>query len=375
MLNAQNNFIKTDCGELESEVRRILRGGGSVAAVDLGTTFISAAIMRGDSIKKVSCANPQRRWGADVISRISAAQSGNADALQRAATEAVTKLTSGCSLRVIAGNTVMLHLYAGKNTAGLGTAPYTTAYSGTLRSDGSVLLPCASAFIGADATAGFASLSPAFGDMLIDVGTNTEIMLCGDKTYAVSAASGPALEGIKAGRGAVAGAYASGGRVHAICDGEPIGFAASGMLETVAALCELGEIDKDGRLKSGAYEVCGLTLSQQRLTAFLTAKSAVRAGIESLMRRGEVRRVYLSGAMGTAVSVNAAAAIGLLPPTLAALCQKKSDTALSGAIACCTQRDFLQRVQRLCDNTVTVINADDPNFARDFIRFMGAKPE
>ena len=55
------------------------------AAVDIGTTTLAACLYgsNGALLAQAGCMNPQARWGADVITRIGAALSGDAEALAR----------------------------------------------------------------------------------------------------------------------------------------------------------------------------------------------------------------------------------------------------------------------------------------------------
>lgn len=138
-------------------------------AVDLGTTTIAMQLMDIDSGQAVDtyCAmNPQRSYGADVLSRIQAANGGQAGILQEsvwevllkgigkfsrfchAARQEVSERTaaepegsgqelSGQELSLccmcIAGNTTMEHLLMGLSTEGLGKSPFTPAELGLQR--------------------------------------------------------------------------------------------------------------------------------------------------------------------------------------------------------------------------------------------------
>ncbi|MBR7063458.1 MAG: 2Fe-2S iron-sulfur cluster binding domain-containing protein, partial [Clostridia bacterium] len=99
------------------------------AAVDIGTTTVAAALYdaRGQLRAKASMLNPQRQWGADVISRMEAALAGSAadlaDAIRGAINELLIRMAAQAGIgaecidgAVITGNTVMLHLLAGINT-------------------------------------------------------------------------------------------------------------------------------------------------------------------------------------------------------------------------------------------------------------------
>ena len=64
-----------------NEKPRVHQDSKKLVAVDIGTTTIAASLVY--SGVTVTCMNHQRTYGADVISRIQAAVSGNADDLKR----------------------------------------------------------------------------------------------------------------------------------------------------------------------------------------------------------------------------------------------------------------------------------------------------
>ncbi|TLM98213.1 MAG: DUF4445 domain-containing protein, partial [Actinobacteria bacterium] len=105
-----------------------------VAAVDLGTTSVSAiAVERssGREVGRATVANRQASWGADVLSRLSAALAGDGAALQAAAEDSVLEAiglaaggaTSQVERLVIAANPVMSALLAGADASGLAAHP------------------------------------------------------------------------------------------------------------------------------------------------------------------------------------------------------------------------------------------------------------
>lgn len=135
-------------------------------AVDLGTTTIAMQLMDIDSGRAVDtyCAmNPQRSYGADVLSRIQAANAGQADILRESVwkvlqegvkkffqfshtvkqKEFAQKVLGQEALKqeffesedaicgmCIAGNTTMEHLLMGLSTEGLGKSPFQAAELG-----------------------------------------------------------------------------------------------------------------------------------------------------------------------------------------------------------------------------------------------------
>jgi len=124
-------------------------------AVDLGTTTIAMQLMdigSGQAVDTYCAMNPQRSYGADVLSRIQAANAGQADILRESVwmvlKEGVRKFRRFCRAAkqrtserdvsgrggteqeisiccmCIAGNTTMEHLLMGLSTEGLGKSPF-----------------------------------------------------------------------------------------------------------------------------------------------------------------------------------------------------------------------------------------------------------
>ena len=184
-----------------------------------------------------STLNPQSGFGADVMSRIAASEAGHLEAMQKIVLAAVSDLLhllfdkAGLSYQTpvqemtVSGNPTMLHIFSGVSPAGMGRYPFTPAFLETrillgkelgISCERVILLPSASAFIGSDVLGGALTEDMLHKDeptLLLDIGTNGEMLLCtgnqrGNLLYATSAAAGPALEGanISCGMGGVSGA-------------------------------------------------------------------------------------------------------------------------------------------------------------------------
>lgn len=264
-------------------------------AVDIGTTTLAFALLKrqtGEVIDVYTMVNHQRSYGADVISRIQAANGQNGKKLT---TCILTDIKNGIhtlwqrnpqkkiSSAVIAGNTVMMHLLRGYSCLGFTKYPFTKialdmeelpfakllSQADDVRTEevkeeiediSVTILPGISAFVGADITAGiFACNMIKEGQisLLLDLGTNGEMALrTNTGIYVTSTAAGPAFEGgnIRWGMGSVDGAIANakfvGGRltVHTIGEKTPVGICGTGVIETVAELLQAGIIDANGKL-------------------------------------------------------------------------------------------------------------------------------
>ena len=109
-------------------------------AVDIGTTTVAVYLcdlQTGRVVASGASANPQRRFGEDVISRIVHAgkDAGNVEVLQKLVVDAVSDLAGPCVHQVsalpqdidevsVVGNTTMEQLFDGAHPYSLGTAPF-----------------------------------------------------------------------------------------------------------------------------------------------------------------------------------------------------------------------------------------------------------
>lgn len=209
-------------------------------AVDIGSTTVAAHLvdlMDGKILATAGRANPQIRYGEDLMSRVSYVMM-NDDGQQKLTTsirqcinelfdellETSKRERAHLLEAVFVANPVMQHLFLDLDPAPLGLAPFNPAISSAVRTSASNLdlnlgdgaqiyfLPIVAGHVGADAAAVILSEQPELEKdpvLIVDVGTNAEIMLWdGAKIYAASSPTGPALEGaeISSGQRAAPGA-------------------------------------------------------------------------------------------------------------------------------------------------------------------------
>lgn len=197
-------------------------------AVDIGTTTIVAVLINVDKkiiINTQQCINPQIAFGADVLSRITAAinDDGHVAAMQRSVVTAIqemieamiveTNIDRECIYEIVfSANSVMNHLLLGVNPKSLGIAPYKNVFDTSLhfpcekihlrvgRYTQAFIIPSISSYIGGDIVSGISFIeieNAKRNTLFIDIGTNTELVLKHeDKFFATSCAAGPALEGM-----------------------------------------------------------------------------------------------------------------------------------------------------------------------------------
>ena len=228
-LAQKQDLVVTYSGSRILDIDELTSGTASRAAygiaVDVGTTTVVLYLLdltNGFQVGAHAFANPQSRYGADVITRIdyTLSRAGGAEDLKNSLLEAlnqgVRELAGKNGLdpgriyhAVFAGNTVMLHMLLGVNAASIANAPYVPIFTDGLEfsadelglkihPDGIVeLLPCVSGYVGADIIADLlvADFESDSWRLLVDIGTNGEIILGNkERVFACSAAQGRPLK-------------------------------------------------------------------------------------------------------------------------------------------------------------------------------------
>ena len=375
-----------------------------VFAADLGTTTMVLYLLSGVTgqvLSKSSCLNPQRQFGADVISRIEYALAGNARQLQAVVWEAICALLqtaaqkAGISLQeigggCIVGNTAMQHLLLNLDTKPLVTPPYMPAVlasavveaSAYLPIRGSLrILPNIAGFVGGDTVACMKAVDfDALEEitLLVDIGTNGEMVL-GNKERAVacSTAAGPAFEGAKISCGmrgevgAVDHVFLKNGQVsyHVIGDVPAKGICGSGILDLIAVLLELGVIDDSGYMEEGSYRLgdSEVVLTQRDVREVQLAKAAIFAGISLLTEHwgisvNEIQQVLLAGAFGNYMDPVSACRIGMIPECLQDRIRLVGNAAGEGAKVCALSEAEFLRTSQIARQTEFLELATCPDF-------------
>ncbi len=398
-------------------------------AVDIGTTTIAAQLVElpGGQVQRTAVSlNHQRDFGADVISRIQASNEGKGPALQQRIRDDLCRvigelLEDGADagrLRqiCIAGNTTMGHLLLGYSCETMGRLPFRPYNIKEVRGSAReilggrilehgvrpdlevCLLPGISAFVGADITAGLLHCGfdrqekPCF---FLDLGTNGEMALGGcERIYVTSTAAGPAFEGgnIRWGRGSVPGAISQVEilpdetcRVQTIGGQTPAGICGTGLIAASAELLRCGLMDETGRLTerylASGYPLAEtadgeqIVLTQRDIRELQTAKAAIRAGIEILMKKygadyGELDQVFLAGGFGWQISQEQAAAIGLLPAQFLGRIRTVGNSALAGARLYLTSPQARTRAERLRAASTELLLGAEPDFQEYYVSGM-----
>lgn len=356
-------------------------------AYDLGSTTVVGYLMdlfSGEQLAVSAEMNPQMVYGDDLVARISFAttQPDGAAVLRVAAVDVLNRIARSLTRSAgigadrvykttIVGNTCMTHLLLGIDVTSLGQSPYvpsvcsditTTAAELGLETAGQgkvTVLPNVGGFVGSDLVG--VLLASAWEEdgrtrLAVDIGTNGEMALRHEgRTYACSAAAGPAFEGagISCGVRGAPGAIDSvviDDEVHITTIGgkPPIGICGSGLVDAVAQMLDAGIVDETGRMIGTAEaralpeaiaarlvetdagvgfvvataEESGsgrpITLTHADIRRLQLAKGSIHAAIQTLIRSAgttdeQLSEILLAGAFGNYIRVESAIRIGLIP--------------------------------------------------------------
>ena len=366
-------------------------GGMFGLAVDVGTTTVAMELIdleNGATLQDSSFGNPQLFAGSDIMNRVSYDGGEFRGELQAAIVSGINSaiLDIGRELGTrrrqiyevtIAGNSTMRDLVFGIDVQTLGQKPYksqvehqfrageraTTALASLPRPLGLIVhpqarvygLPLIASHVGADTAADLVAMDMAGQSglvMLVDVGTNTEVVARRDgRMIAASCPAGPAFEGGLVGYGmpAYEGAierlrWCDGTfRYHTIGGTVPEGICGSGLIDLLAELRRHGRMTAKGVFTHDrrAKEIAvvpdyGITFSRLDASNLAQAKAANYCG-QLIVTRAlgvaphEVDRLYLAGGFANYVDVRSAIDIGFLAPVAEERIVKIGNAALRGA--------------------------------------------
>jgi len=372
-------------------------------ALDIGTTTLALALVsldEGKIIKVITRTNPQRMYGADVMSRIGYCMENGVSRLQRELLREINDMLDTFALShavklYAAGNTTMLHLFRGTDCSSMGAAPYTPVFLAEQCDTGEALglhgisevisLPSIAAFVGADLVAGMNCIGmPETGkyNFLVDLGTNAEIMLYNaDGVLCTAAAAGPCFEGanISCGMSATEGAVyafslADGTpAIRTVGDAPPKGLCGTGLVDIIAALTESEVVDETGFMEDEEYNIAdGVSLNQEDVRQYQLAKSAVYSAMMTLMKKKDITfcdidRLYISGGFSARIDIGNAVKTGLLPSELQDKCTALNNSSLLGTVRYACEGNDLSVYLK---NAVYADLAADPIFAALFVENM-----
>ena len=343
----------------------------TVIAVDIGTTTIAAAKLHDGKVKTAGAFNAQMRYGDNVVARIAhAATPAGLKEQQEACLTSLRQLldelgTDGVTRIAVAGNTVMCSLFHGIDPASIGVYPFRAPQlifpprRDLLPPSEVLTLPCISGYLGGDITSGLYAAKLNKGEMLVDLGTNCEIVFnTGNGYVGTSAAAGPAFEGagLRCGMRATAGAiehFFSGGGFSVIGGGEPRGICGSAYVDYLALERAGGRLNEFGRFVNPVEnfrEVApDIGIGEDDVEQLLKAKAAISSGIAALEAHCGMRasKLVLAGGFASGLDVDHAVAIGMLPAGREII--RIGNASLTGAAALATDPDLMAEFTHLSE--------------------------
>lgn len=422
---------------IEGEAVDRFHGHALGLAVDLGTTTVALELvdlLTGEVRAARAFENPQRFGGSDVMSRISYDGGAGRGELQKAAVAAlnaeIAAMAEALGFRrreiyeiVVAGNSCMRDLFFGLDVQPIGQKPYKSVteaeFRAGLRPSTALALPAAdlglranirtraiglpllASHVGGDTAAcllaeGFLDPAPQ-PRMLIDIGTNTEVVIAVDgRIVCASCPAGPAFEGggvrfgMRGEEGAIerieVGADGAALAFGTIGGGPPAGLCGSGLVDLLAGLRRQGVMGPKGtfdRLPRRADLVVvpdrGITLSRADVSHLAQAKAANYCGQMILLRHcglapAAIGALHVAGGFANWLDLGHAVEIGLLAPVPAERVRKVGNAALRGARRALLSLSDRRRLEALTARIEHVELETTPDFFDLFVEGCQFRP-
>lgn len=350
--------------------------------VDIGTTTVAMQLVNmidGHVFAEYAVLNPQRVLGADVMTRLSASEQnkeflqesilqcileGLDSSIEKAGTDYDILIRKEEVTVYVAGNTTMMHFLFGLSTQQLRCYPFRpetlAGLDMTMKGLRFRSLPGFSAFVGADLCADLFAVSTDKPFLLIDLGTNAEMILYnGRKTFMTAAAAGSAFDGGK--------------------EGNILG---TELIHVAAKLLKSGELEESGLLSepyfTNGYQTQQGTVSKEDIRELQKAKAAVASGIEILASKAkidlsEVERVYLCGGFGHFLDSDEAIDIGMLPQIFSSKIESLGNVVLQGIYQYFTNEEKRTRILQIFEGNTVINLAEEKDFNQKYIENLDFK--
>lgn len=399
-------------------------------ALDIGTTTVVANLVdleNGKTVSVSSFENPQRFGGSDIMNRISYDGEFQGE-LRRSLIAALnSEIMEVCERHhfvrqeiyeiVVAGNTTMRDIFFKHDVQSIGQKPYKSLieheYREGTRSTTSLIekvrrlgiranpkamvysLPLIASHVGADVAADLVSIGMPAQDeviMLVDVGTNTEVVVGNAKRMvAASCPAGPAFEGggIEYGMPAYPGAIESvkwndGQLNYETIGGEtpegetPQGLCGSGLISLLAELRRNNQMSPKGVFADRKQRVMsllpehGITFSREDASNLAQAKAANYCGQYIVLRHfgcvpKDITKLFLAGGFANYVNLQDAIEIGFLAPVPEANVVKIGNAAVAGATAVLLSDQKRADIEAFVNNIEHIELETTPDFFDIFV--------
>lgn len=426
------NKILTESTNNNSILDPIIKNNEYGISVDIGTTTIVMTLLKGDSlypVNVVSETNNQKRFGADVISRIDYSINNSVkdvyDVIINQLNTMIKNLCSPISLSnedikfaIVTGNTTMLHFFANLDPKNIAFAPFTPKslfghyikdnINLDIAQNGKIYIPpCISGYVGADLVCGILASNiidkPKITSFIVDIGTNGEMALFhNDTLVCCSTAAGPAFEGVglNCGSPSIEGAISMvyfdkkshSIKYETINDMPPLSICGSGIIDVISIFLELGILDRTGKfLKTGhdftenicikndeitfQFNDCNVYISQKDIRQIQLAKAAIAGGISTLLINSGLDTSHLDefnicGGFGTYLNLKSSENIGLIPSNIINKTLVLGNTAISGASSLLLNRTNLDKCNKIKDMCSYLELSTSPLFMDQYIQSM-----
>jgi len=411
-------------------------------AVDIGSTTVAGHLIdlaTGEVLASAGRMNPQIRFGEDLMSRVSYVMMNPGGEVELTAVvrvalaEMFAELIADAEVAAehvldvtLVGNPIMHHIVLGFDPTPLGQAPFPLAVDGAYETTASDLelglpnatvyvAPCIAGHVGADTAAAILNEGPHRNNaiqLLVDVGTNAEIVLGNDeRLFACSSPTGPAFEGaqISSGQRATAGAierveidrdtleprfkvigcdlWSTEVGFREATDSSGItGICGSGIIEAISELVSCGVINDAGVIRGELAERTARIVADERtfnyqlhddiyvtqadVRAIQLAKAALKAGIDLLLEHAElttVDEIRLAGAFGAHIDPGHAIVCGLIPDIPVENVKAVGNSAGSGAVRVLLSGEQRAEVEAVVRDVTKIETAIEPRFQEHFV--------
>ena len=401
-------------------------------ALDIGTTTVVANLVdleSGETVSVSSFENPQRFGGSDIMHRISYDGEFEGELRKSLIAALNSQIMEMCERHdfvrqeiyeiVVAGNTTMRDIFFKQDIQSIGQKPYKSVieqeYREGIRSTTSLIeksrrlgirsnpkamvysLPLIASHVGADVAADLVSIdmqSKYEIVMLVDVGTNTEVVVGNAKRMVVaSCPAGPAFEGggIEYGMPAYPGAieavkWIDGKIDYQTIGGEkPQGLCGSGLISLLAELCRHNQMSAKGVFVDRKQRVMpllpehGITFSRDDASNLAQAKAANYCGQYIVLRHfgcspQDITKLYLAGGFANYVNLQDAIDIGFLAPVPQDRIVKIGNAAVGGAKAVLLSREKRAEIEKFVQNIEHIELETTPDFFEIFVEGCQFKP-
>ncbi|MBU1906184.1 MAG: DUF4445 domain-containing protein [Candidatus Omnitrophica bacterium] len=401
---------------------------------DIGTTTITGQLVDLNNKKVLGTKatyNKQASFGSDVITRIIyAREEDGLEKLHHAVIDSMNHMIKGLiqehridlndvNCVLCAGNTTMVHLLLRVDPTYIRRDPYVptanslptirAAEAGVKINPRGLLLciPGVSSYVGGDITAGVLSCGldkEQEVSLLIDIGTNGEIVLGSEEFMVACAASaGPAFEGsgvtcgMRASRGAIQKVQISAKnfqvKYSTIGDIKPRGICGSGYIDIIASMLRTGVIDKNGKIKAldkkrirdGEYgrefvvafkkesDLTGdIVITEADIENLKRGKAAIYSAASILVRHmdlsfPDIKKIFIAGGFGTSIDVKNAVDIGLLPDLEIGKFVFVGNSSLAGSRQALLSYDAMKQAKEIANKITYLELSVDPEYMDEYM--------